>query len=73
MVTALPTVVRDRDQRPPLSPLLLRGGEVAELLNISRSKAFEMMQTGELPCVRIGRSVRVPRIALEQWIAARAA
>lgn len=72
MVTALHTVTQDRDQRQSLLPLLLRGGEVAQLLNISRSKAFEMMASGELPCVRIGRSVRVPRIALERWIADRA-
>jgi hypothetical protein len=27
-----------------------------------------MVAAGQLPSVRIGRSVRVPRAALEQWI-----
>lgn len=49
-------------------PLLLRGGEVAELLGIGRSTAFELMASGELPVVRIGRAVRVPRYALRRWI-----
>ena len=31
---------------------------------------FQMMATGELPCVRIGRAVRVPRSALERWVRA---
>jgi hypothetical protein len=28
-----------------------------------------MLAVGELPAIRIGRSVRVPRAALEHWIA----
>jgi excisionase family DNA binding protein len=49
-------------------PLLLRASEVARLLGIGRSKVYEMMQTGELPTVRIGSAVRVPRAALYGWI-----
>jgi excisionase family DNA binding protein len=58
--------VMNMDQR-----LLLRAEEVRMLLGIGRSKVFEMMARGELPVVRMGRSVRVPREALEQWIADR--
>jgi excisionase family DNA binding protein len=52
-----------------LEPLLLRAGEVAKLLGLGRSKVFAMLAIGELPVIRIGRSVRVPRAALERWIA----
>lgn len=38
---------------------LLKGREVAQVLNISRSQAYKLMQQGEIPTVRIGRSVRV--------------
>lgn len=50
--------------------LLLRGGEVAAMLGISRALAFRWMQEGTLPTVRIpgGRTVRVPEDALRQWI-----
>lgn len=51
--------------------LLLRAEEVQETLGLGRSKVYEMMATGELPTVRIGRSVRVPADALRDWIAAR--
>ncbi len=52
----------------PLEPLLLRPGEVASLLGLGRSTVFALLVAGELPIVRIGRSVRVPRVALERWI-----
>jgi excisionase family DNA binding protein len=51
-----------------LEPLLLRPTEVGKLLGLGRSKVFAMLATGELPVVRLGRSVRVPREALERWI-----
>ena len=38
---------------------LLRGNDVARLLNISRSKAYAMIQSGEIASVRLGGSVRV--------------
>jgi len=52
-------------------PLLVDSREVARLLGISRTKAFEMMARAELPVVRIGRCVRVPRDGLALWIASK--
>jgi excisionase family DNA binding protein len=52
-----------------MEPLLLKAGDVAKLLGLGRSKVFAMLAVGELPVIRIGRSVRVPRAALEGWIA----
>ena len=54
-----------------MSTLLLRPMEVAELLGLSRSKVFEMLASEELPVVRFGRVVRVPREQLEEWIQSR--
>jgi excisionase family DNA binding protein len=47
---------------------LLRAEEVARVLGVGRSKVFEMFKAGELPVIRIGRSVRVSRKALALWI-----
>ena len=52
-----------------MEPLLLKAGDVAKLLGLGRSKVFAMLAVAELPVIRIGRSVRVPRTALENWIA----
>ncbi len=51
-----------------LEPLLLKATEAGELLGLGRSKVFAMVAAGELPVIRIGRSVRIPRQALERWI-----
>ncbi len=50
---------------------LLSVAQVARLLCCGRTKAYELVASGELPVVRIGRSVRVPAVALEAWIAIR--
>ena len=47
---------------------LLRGNEVARLLNISRSRAYNLMQTGVIPTVHIGKSRRVRPKDLEAYI-----
>lgn len=55
---------------PPLTdlPLLLDSRELARQLGIGRTKAFQLMLRGDIPVVRIGRSVRVARTSLESWI-----
>jgi excisionase family DNA binding protein len=52
----------------PAEPWLLDSREVARLLGIGRTKTFQMMATAELPTVRIGRCVRVPRESLLHWV-----
>jgi excisionase family DNA binding protein len=47
---------------------LLRPAEAAELLSISRTKAYELIAAGVLPSVRVGGSVRVPALQLQAWI-----
>ena len=39
--------------------------EVADLLRISRSLAYRAVRCGDIPCVRVGRIVRVPA----DWVA----
>jgi excisionase family DNA binding protein len=48
---------------------LLKVSEAAQLLRISRNLAYELVAKGELPSVRLGRLIRVPRSSLEAWIA----
>lgn len=50
--------------------ILLTGNDVARILNVSRSFAYILMRRGEIPTVRIGRSVRVRPGDLERFIEA---
>ncbi len=43
--------------------------EAAELLGLPKTRAYELIQQGELPAVRIGeRSIRVNRGELEKFL-----
>jgi excisionase family DNA binding protein len=50
--------------------LLLSLEQVRRELNLGRRKIWEMCNAGELPIVRVGRRVLVPRAGLEAWIEA---
>jgi excisionase family DNA binding protein len=42
--------------------------EAAEVLRISKSKAYALVSSGELPHVRFGKVVRIPRSWLDDWL-----
>ena len=50
--------------------LILTIDEAAVVLRISRQSAYEAARRGEIPTIRLGRRVLVPRRALEKLIGA---
>src|SRR5262245_22604122 len=42
--------------------------EAAEILGIGRNTAYNSINSGEIPSVRIGRSIRVPKAALQELL-----
>ncbi len=51
--------------------LLLRIPEAAETLGIGRTKIYELIATGELPTIRVGRAVRISVSTLQKWVETR--
>lgn len=51
--------------------LLLTPDEAAQALGVSRSTVYELINSGELTAIRIGRSRRVPTEVLERFVRAR--
>jgi excisionase family DNA binding protein len=49
--------------------LTLTVEQAAVVLGISRGLAYELAARGELPCLRLGRRIVVPRHALEAFLA----
>ena len=43
--------------------------EAGEILGIGRSKAYEAANSGEIPVIRIGRRILVPKAALDRMLA----
>jgi excisionase family DNA binding protein len=46
--------------------LTLTVGEAARLLRLSRAFTYELVAQGDLPSLRFGRRVVIPRIAIER-------
>ncbi len=51
-----------------LQPLLLTPVEAARRLSIARSSLYEMLLTGEIVSIKIGRSRRIPLDAITDFI-----
>ena len=64
-----PTVPWRRPTAVAELPPLLRVEEVAKLLRINRKSAYAAVESGAIPgVVRIGRSIRVSRDAVLEWL-----
>ena len=48
--------------------LLLKVSEAGEMIGVGRSRMYEMIYTGDIPSIRIGKSIRIPKRALESWV-----
>jgi excisionase family DNA binding protein len=55
---------------PRPEPLVYSIDEVARLLNISRSHAYESVQRGQLPHIKLGARILIPRAALDRMLEA---
>ena len=50
--------------------LTLSVTEAAELLGIGRNHLYALINEGQIPHVRLGRLIKIPRSALEEWLRA---
>ena len=48
---------------------LLNANEVAQILNVSLPHTYQLMRRGDIPTVRMGKSVRVRPEDLEEYVA----
>jgi excisionase family DNA binding protein len=54
-------------------PWLLRVEDASRLLGLGRTRTWELIWKGDLPVIRMGRSVRIPREELQRWVQGRSA
>jgi excisionase family DNA binding protein len=67
-MTSTPTSSPAPDAPLPGPRLALSVDEAAALLGVSRDLVYDLVARGEIPSVRLGRRIVVPRHALEQAI-----
>jgi excisionase family DNA binding protein len=53
---------------PGIERTLLRPREVVASTGLSRVTVYNLIASGDLPSVRIGRAIRIPVQALKDWI-----
>ena len=46
----------------------LRVHEVAKALGVVPSRVYQLIGDGELPSVRVGGAIRIPRAAWDEWL-----
>ena len=51
-----------------LDPKFLTVAEVAEVMRVSKMTVYRLVHAGTLPAVRVGRSYRVPRSAIDDYL-----
>jgi excisionase family DNA binding protein len=52
---------------------LLTIRQVQERLQLNRDRVYAMVRSGQIPSVRIGGGIRIPRPAYERWVESLAA
>lgn len=51
-----------------MEKLLYSVAEVMELTSLGRTKVYELIQTREIESCRVGRVIRIPAKALQEWV-----
>ena len=51
-------------------PLLLNTTQLADLLGVSHSSVYELIQEDGFPSLRIGKRIVIPKEELREWISA---
>ena len=54
--------------RPENEQEFISLNELQEILGIGRTKAYDLVTSGDLPAVRIGRSIRISKQDLTDWL-----
>ena len=49
-------------------PLLLTVSDLSSVLRIGRNAAYQLVRDGSIQSIRVGRSIRIPRNALIQFV-----
>ena len=49
-------------------PLTMRVGDLMPVLRIGRNAAYELVRSGNIRSIRVGRSIRIPREAVIDYL-----
>jgi excisionase family DNA binding protein len=47
---------------------LMRPADLAPALGVGVRRIYQLISTGEIPAIRVGGSLRIPRLAWRSWL-----
>jgi len=47
---------------------MLRPAEIGPLLGVTTGRVYQLIAAGEIPAIRVGGALRIPRAAWEVWL-----
>lgn len=50
------------------TPNIYTVSDLAEILHIGRNAAYALVASGQIRCIRIGKSIRIPESALLEYL-----
>ena len=53
------------------TPVIMTVPEMAKYLRIGRNNAYELVKEQGFPALKLGRQIRIPLMALNDWISSR--
>ncbi len=57
-----------KQESPKVERTLLRPREIVESTGLSRVTVYGLISRGEIPSIKIGRAIRIPAEAFQEWI-----
>ena len=60
---------QDQSTTPLVEPKTYTVRQTSKALDISLNATYAAVRAGEIPSVRVGRRILIPRAALERWLA----
>ena len=62
-------IMSDNANPPGAAPVeLLTVAEVATLMRLSKMTIYRLIDSGQLPAIRVGRSLRIPKTSVESFL-----
>lgn len=61
-------MVGERETVPNTLPKTYRVEDIARILNIGRSSAYNLVKAGHFRTIRIGSSIRISRKSFDEWL-----
>ena len=61
-------MVGENEMIPCPTPKTYRVEDIARILNIGRSSAYNLVKAGHFRTIRIGSSIRISRKSFDEWL-----